>query len=170
MSEDQSVTGDGFRIMASASTGVAIGALLAGLAMLERSSSGGLGFRFNWLAPLLMVAGFTAGWQFWRFMLHACELDPAVSRRRLKQWGALFGFVAVFCFAYPIRFAASEKKREVVDGIVLAIGALCVAGTFTWKTIQYLERSERESLALLALEAKERATKSIGDGEGDTTS
>ena len=89
MSEDQSVTGDGFRIMASASTGVAIGALLAGLAMLERSSSGGLGFRFNWLAPLLMVAGFTAGSQFWRFMFLASELDPAVSRRRLKQWGAL---------------------------------------------------------------------------------
>ncbi len=33
-----------------------------------------------------------------------------------------------------------------------------------------LERSERESLALLALEAKERATKSISDGEDDTTS
>jgi hypothetical protein len=156
MSNDKSVTGDTFRVLVSASTGLAIGGLLAALAMLERSTSGGIGLRFSWLAPFLFVAGFTAGWQFWRFMFRASELDPAVSRRILKRWGVLFGLIAVLCFAYPIRFAASEKKRDVVDGIVLAIAALGVAGTFTWRTIQMIERSERESLARLDAEAKER--------------
>lgn len=129
------------RIIAVA-TGLAFAGMLASLAVVDRGDAGKLVFRWHWAALPLIGVGIWLGWRFWA-LLWAAEADPsAVSRRRLVRFSVGLAVMAVFSFAYPMRFIQEERRNEVFLGLGLAIVVLSAFGWLIWKTIQWVNENE----------------------------
>jgi hypothetical protein len=134
-----------FRFFVAFATSLGFGGMLASVALVERGANA-LQFRFHWFALVLLAIGFTIGWRFWKFVFIANETNRPEDKVTLKRWLIFLLILSFACFAYPMRFASGARFKEVVDGVVFAILALSVSGMFIWKTIQALERSEKQSL------------------------
>ena len=138
-----------FKFFVALGTSVGFGAMLASVALIDRGTTA-LQFRFHWFALVLLAIGVCIGWRFWQFVFNlsddASESVQAEQKSTLKRWLIFLLALSAVCFAYPMRFASGARFKEVVDGVVIAVLALSVAGTFTWKTIQALERSEKQAL------------------------
>lgn len=129
------------RVIALA-TGLAFAGMLASLAVVDRGEAGRLVLHWHWAAVPLIALGLWLGWRFWG-LLWAAESDPSpVGRRRLIRFAIGLAAMAMFSFAYPMRFIQEERRNEVFLGLGLAILVLSAFGCLIWKTIQWVNENE----------------------------
>ena len=131
-----------FRRVVSIATGLAVGGMLATLAVFERGSHGKLSLRWHWAAIPLLLCGVGLGVQFWRIVWKAQREGTASARTGLKHFSIFLAVVAVTSFAYPMRYIQSGRRGEVFSGLGLAIVVLSCFGFLIWKTIQWVNANE----------------------------
>lgn len=131
-----------FRKVVSVATGLALGGMLATLAVFERGSHGKLSLRWHWAAIPLLLLGLMLGLQFWRTLWQSQREDTAESRSRLKAFSLFLAVIAIGSFAYPMRYIQSGRRSEVFSGLGLAVLVLGAFGYVIWKTIQWVNANE----------------------------
>ena len=131
-----------FRKVVSVATGLALGGMLATLAVFERGSHGKLSLRWHWAAIPLLLIGLMLGLQFWRTLWRTQREDTARSRSRLKVFSLFLAVIAIGSFAYPMRYIQSGRRSEVFSGLGLAVLVLGAFGYVIWKTIQWVNANE----------------------------
>lgn len=131
-----------FRTVIAVASGLALGGMLASLAVFERGSHGRLAFHWHWASIPLSFVGLALGIQFWRTLWKAQMEDTDAARRKLRHFVTFLGIMAVCSFAYPLRFVQPGRRGEVLMGLGLAVVVLSGFGFLIWKTIQWVNENE----------------------------
>lgn len=131
-----------FRTVVATATGLALGGMLATLAVFERGSHGKLSFRWHWAAIPLVMIGLGLGLQFWKTLWRAQRENTDRANARLKRFSIFLALVAVGSFAYPMRYIQNDRRADVLSGLALAIVVLSAFGYILWKTILWVNANE----------------------------
>lgn len=126
---DSQRTRELFKI-ASLATAFGLGCAAASLQSLDRSPAG-----FNFHVTVWTFVAFAFGAAIALLFWHVCMRSPAAARR-YSGWFLLVGLVM---FLYPLRFIPSERKLEMVEGLILAIMALSGVAFMLWQVKRYLD-------------------------------
>jgi hypothetical protein len=125
-----------FERIAAVATASGFALVMGSAACVGPAGTQGLAFHWHWSALILGAVGLVAGWHLWS-LIWRVEADPkGKPRRRLSRYCVALGIGAVLVFAYPFRFVAPDKFRDVLLGLAAAIAVLSLIG---WMIIQLVK-------------------------------
>lgn len=96
----------------------------------------GLEFRWHWSAYIWILAGLAAGWRLWSLLWRLEKQPGPLARRRLRRYCVLLALGGVVVFAYPFRFVAPDKFREVLTGLLAAFAVLALVGWMIFRLVE----------------------------------
>lgn len=131
-----------FRRVVAVASGLALGGMLASLALFERAPHGKLAFRWHWAAFPLLAFGILLGLRFWSTLWQAQLENTPGARSRLRYFSLLLGIVAISSFLYPMRYVQASQRFDVFMGLGLAIVVLSGFGWLILKTIRLVSANE----------------------------
>jgi uncharacterized membrane protein len=142
----------------TASSALAFGAMVASLYSLRRAPSG-FRFQFNTGSALVFLAGAALAWGYWRTVsslpASAEGTAPGSPTEGLRQesgirkrvWFILYSIglalISLICFLVPIRHVAEENRRDIVEGLFMALGAIALVVLILWRLIRWLGEMDR---------------------------
>ena len=129
---------------ASLAFGAMVGSLFA-----VKAQPGGLAFELNAGTIIAFCAAATFAWFYWRLVTRmAAEKAPRHRRKKFMAFSVGLLLVGVISFLYPLKFIASEKRKDVFVGLASAVVVLSGVGFVMWKVKRFLDadlkRSEQE--------------------------
>ncbi|GEM_PF-2199382 len=131
-----------FRRVVAVASGLALGGMLASLALFERAPHGKLAFRWHWAAIPLLAFGVLLGLRFWSVLWQAQLENTPGSRTRLRHFSLVLGTIAIASFLYPMRYVQAAQRFDVFMGLGLAIIVLSGFGWLLVKTIRLVSANE----------------------------
>lgn len=140
------------------SSALAFGAMVASLYSLRRAPSG-FRFEFNTGSALVFLAGAGLAWGYWRTVSGMPESaeGPAPgspsealrqeAEKRKRVWFILYSIglalVSLVCFLVPLQHVAEENRRDIVEGLFMALGAIALVVLILWRFIRWLGEMDR---------------------------
>ena len=128
--------------IALVATALSFAVVLGSVACLVWSPSAGLGFRWRWIALVWMAVGASAGAYLWQLIGRLDEHPSPAARKRLVLYCLVLLVGGLAVFAYPFRFVPPEKFRDVLIGLLAALGVLSFAGWMLFLLFRALNRSD----------------------------
>ena len=133
-----------FERIAAVGTAAGFAVVLGSVACVVPAGAQGLDFRWRWLALLWGAVGLAGGWHLWR-LLWRLEAEPSdKARRRLIRFCVVLFIGGVAAFAYPFRYVAPEKFRDVLTGLGAAVLVLTFAGWMLFRLFRSLSSEGAE--------------------------
>lgn len=131
-----------FRRIATAATALGFAAVLGSVACVQPAEGQGLEFQWHWFAVLWILLGAAAGWRLWHLLWRA-QTDPRpAARRALVRYGIVLAVGGLLVFAYPFRFVAPQKFRDVLTGLGAAALVLAFVGWMLYRLVKSLARDQ----------------------------
>lgn len=126
---------DFFRI-ASVSTALAFGAMVASVESLRRDAAG-YSFQLSVGTAVAFAVGAAAGWLYWNLVARNAARRSTAS---LRAASLLLVLAGVGAFLYPLRFVSPENLADILKGLALDTVALGLVGVILWRIKRFLDQ------------------------------
>jgi hypothetical protein len=127
--------------IASVSTALAFGAVLASLEALYRNTSG-FAFHISLRTLAAFVIGGAVGLVYWKIVTLGAT---GRASKLLRPASFLLLLAGVGAFLYPLRFLSKERLIEVFQGLATVAVALSLVGYILWRIKGFLEQDAAQT-------------------------
>lgn len=113
-----------FKRLVFVGSALGLAAVFGSLACLGPDAAGGFYLRWRWTALLWMLGGALVDLWCLSLVWRAEDESPPQPLWRMICGYGVLGLAGIGAFLYPIRFVPNERLRDVIVGLVSAIGAV----------------------------------------------
>ena len=135
-SDSESRSSRDFFKIASVGTALGFGAAAASAASL-RSSPTGFSFQVTAGTFVAFAIGGAVALIYWKLV--------ASNSKAARRGSFLLALAGVGLFLYPLRFVPAGNLHDLIIGLILATGALSIAGFLLWRVKRFLDMDSQQA-------------------------